>query len=171
MWLELAAELAARAEELTGLHRCMSMLKEAEVHQGQYRLCTLYQVHPGHRLHGLLTTYRRHKELEDRSMTAKQQIRAFGAECDKMAAQHGRALGAVAGSQLAKWAGEVAGLAEHCHRPSAPTIATFLENAGQRELLGQYQAMETEVLTGGRRLAEEVKRGLEHLSLYHALTR
>ena len=99
------------------------------------------------------------------------QIRAFGAEYDKMAAQHRRTLCAVAGPQLAKWAGEVGGLAEHCRRPSAPTVAVFLENAGRRELLGQYQAMETEVLTGGRRLAEEVKWGLKHLSLYHALTR
>ena len=33
------------------------------------------------------------------------------------------------------------------------------------------QATEVDLMTGCRRLAEEVKRGLEQLSLYHALSR
>ena len=157
VWLELAGGLAARGEELSTLHRSMSMLKEAEVH-------------PGHRLHSLLDTYRRHKEVEDRGEVARQQIALFGAECDKMVSQHSRALGAVQGPQLSKWGAEVAVLQEHCRLASAPTVAAFLENAGQRELLGQYQVTEAEMIAGSRRLAEEMKRGLEQLSLYHALT-
>ena len=78
-------------------------------------------------------------------------------------------------------------------------MAAFLEGAGQRDLLAQYQvllsvlvlvlvllillllsstwihccsqATEVDLMTGCRRLAEEVKRGLEQLSLYHALSR
>ena len=76
-------------------------------------------------------------------------------------------------------------------------MAAFLEGAGQRDLLAQYQVMlsvlvlvllivlllsstwnhccsqatEVDLMTGCRRLAEEVKRGLEQLSLYHALSR
>ena len=84
VWLEGASALAGRADQLTALHRSMSMLKEAEVH-------------PGHRLHTLLDTYRCHKELEGRSATARQQIRLFGSGCDKMAAVQGRALASVAG--------------------------------------------------------------------------
>lgn len=84
VWLEVASALAGRADQLTALHRSMSMLKEAEVH-------------PGHRLHSLLDTYRCHKEVEGRSATARQQIRLFGSGCDKMAAVQGRALASVAG--------------------------------------------------------------------------
>ena len=88
-------------------------------------------------------------------------------------------------------------LQEATRRGAAPTVAAFLEGAGQRDLLAQYQVMlsvlvlvllillllsstwihccsqatEVDLMTGCRRLAEEVKRGLEQLSLYHALSR
>ena len=88
-------------------------------------------------------------------------------------------------------------LQEATRRGAAPTVAAFLEGAGQRDLLAQYQvilsvlvsvmlllllsnwnhattasqATEVDLMTGCRRLAEEVKRGLEQLSLYHALSR
>merc|ERR1711923_108347 len=47
---------------------------------------------------------------------------------------------------------------------------SFLENAGQRDLLGQYQQTEQDLITGVRRLGEEVKRALDQLNMYHALT-
>ena len=50
MWLELARGVAKRGEELTAMHRAMSMLKEAEVN-------------PVQRLHGLMEQYRRHKQV------------------------------------------------------------------------------------------------------------
>ena len=43
------------------------------------------------------------------------------------------------GPQLAKWAGEVASLQEATRQGAAPTVAAFLEGAGQRDLLAQYQ--------------------------------
>ena len=45
------------------------------------------------------------------------------------------------GPQLAKWAGEVASLQEATRQGAAPTVAAFLENAGQRDLLAQYQVL------------------------------
>ena len=39
---------------------------------------------------------------------------------------------------------------------SSRTVATFLVNAGQRELLGQYQSKEQELVVGCRRLTENV---------------
>ena len=53
---------------------------------------------------------------------------------------------------------------------SSRTVASFLENAGQRELFGQYQAAEQDLVAGCARLAEEVKRNLEQLNMYRALT-
>ena len=53
---------------------------------------------------------------------------------------------------------------------SCNTVVNFLENAGQRELLGQYQQTEQELMTGVRRLGDEVKRALDQLNMYHALT-
>ena len=157
VWLELAGGLAARAEDLASLHRSMSMLKEAEVH-------------PGHRLHSLLATYRAHKEVEGRAAAARQQVGLFSGECDRMAAQHGRAIASVSGPQLGKWLVELGRLQAAGRQASSPTVGSFLEGAGQRELLGQYQGMEAEVMAGTRGLAEEVKRGLDQLGLYHALT-
>ena len=45
----------------------------------------------------------------------------------------------LAGPQLTKWAGEVASLQEATRQGAAPTVAAFLEGAGQRDLLAQYQ--------------------------------
>jgi len=157
VWLELAAGLAKRGEDLTAMHRAMSMLKEAEVN-------------PGHRLHTLLDIYQRHKAIEGGAVAAKQQVLIFTAECDKMVALHQRALSSISGPQLAKWGQEVAVLLEQANISSCNTVCTFLENAGQRELLGQYQQTEQELLTGTRRLGDEVKRALDQLNMYHALT-
>ena len=52
---------------------------------------------------------------------------------------------------------------------SSDTVREFLENAGQRELLGQYQQVEAELVTGTRRMEEEVKRVLDQLNTYNAL--
>ena len=50
VWLDGVTGLGRRGEEVTAMHRAMSMLKEAEVN-------------PGHRLHTLLDIYQREKSL------------------------------------------------------------------------------------------------------------
>ena len=82
-----------------------------------------------------------------------------------MVALHQRALSSISGPQLVKWGQEVTMLLEQVGISSCNTAVTFLENAGQRELLGQYQ--QTELITGLGRL---VKRALDQLNMYHALT-
>ena len=64
VWLELASGLSKRGDDLIAMHRAMSMLKEAEVN-------------PSHRLHTLLDTYQRHKEIEGGVTAAKQQVLMF----------------------------------------------------------------------------------------------
>ena len=108
------------------MHRAMSMLKEAEVN-------------PSHKLHTLLEVYQAHKGIETGMAGAKQQVVIFTKECEKMSVLHQRALASVSGPQLAKWGGELAGLVESVRMSSSLTVTPFLENAGQRELLGQYQ--------------------------------
>ena len=157
MWLELARGVAKRGEELTAMHRAMSMLKEAEVN-------------PGHRLHGLMEQYRRHKQVETGAAASRQRVAAFTAECEKMAALHSRAVVSVAGPQVSKWAQEVQLVVGQAAVCSSDTVREFLENAGQRELLGQYQQVEAELVTGTRRMEEEVKRVLDQLNTYNALT-
>merc|ERR550539_1808202 len=133
----------------------MSMLKEAEVN-------------PGHRLHTLLDIYQREKSLAAAVSSARQQVGVFTGECDKMIVLHQRARASISGPQLAKWGGETRVLVEQVH--SAATVQTFLENAGQRELLGQYSQTEQEVLGGLARLGEEVTRSLNQLNTYHSIT-
>ena len=87
-----------------------------------------------------------------------------------MVALHQRALSSISGPQLAKWGQEVSVLLEQVIENSCNTVVNFLENAGQRELLGQYQQTEQELMTGVRRLGDEVKRALDQLNMYHALT-
>ena len=158
VWLEGASGIAKRGEELTAMHRAMSMLKEAEVN-------------PGHRLHTLLDLYQTQKNIENGMVTAKQQVVIFTQECEKMAVLHQRALASVSGPQLAKWGQEAASLVAECANiRSSATVTTFLEQAGQRELLAQYQATEHDLVAGLRRLAEETRRALEQLGLYHAIT-
>ena len=157
VWLELASGLSKRGDDLIAMHRAMSMLKEAEVN-------------PSHRLHTLLDTYQRHKAIEGGVTAAKQQVLMFTQECDKMVALHQRALSSISGPQLAKWGQEVSVLLEQVIVNSCNTVVNFLENAGQRELLGQYQQTEQELMTGVKRLGDEVKRALDQLNMYHALT-
>ena len=157
VWLEGSLALSKRGEELTSMHRAMSMLKEAEVH-------------PGHRLHTLLDIYQTQKSIETGMVAARQQVVIFTGECDKMTVLHQRALASISGPQLAKWGQDVSGLLEHVHINSSATVTQFLENAGQRELLGQYQATETDVVSCIRRMADETRRALEQLNVYNAIT-
>ena len=83
---------------------------------------------------------------------------------------HQRARASISGPQLAKWGSETRALVEQVNLNSAATVQTFLENAGQRELLGQYSQAEQEVLGGLTRLGEEVTRSLNHLNTYHTIT-
>ena len=76
----------------------------------------------------------------------------------------------VAGPQVGKWAQEVQLVVGQAAVCSSDTVREFLENAGQRELLGQYQQVEAELVTGTRRMEEEVKRVLDQLNTYNALT-
>ena len=62
---------------------------------------------------------------------------------------HQRARASISGPQLAKWGGETRALVEQVNVNSAATVQTFLENAGQRDLLG-----------------EEVGRSLNQLNTY-----
>ena len=155
VWLDGVTGLGRRGEEVTAMHRAMSMLKEAEVN-------------PGHRLHTLLDIYQREKTLAAAVSAARQQVVAFTGECDKMIVLHQRARASISGPQLAKWGGETRVLVEQVS--SAATVQTFLENAGQRDLLGQYSQTEQEVLGGLARLGEEVGRTLDKLNMYHAIT-
>ena len=121
------------------MHRAMSMLKEAEVN-------------PSHRLHTLLEIYQTQKTIENGVIGAKQQVLIFTQECDKMTVLHQRALASISGPQLAKWGQEIGSLLEHVNISSSATVTNFLENAGQRDLLGQYQATEQEMVAGVRRM-------------------
>ena len=157
VWLEGTTGISKRGEDLTAMHRAMSMLKEAEVS-------------PGHKLHTLLEMYQAHKSIETGMAGAKQQVVIFTQECEKMSVLHQRALASVSGPQLAKWGGECSGLVESVSMSSSLAVTTFLENAGQRELLGQYQATEQELVNGVKRLGNETRRALEQLNMYHAIT-
>ena len=159
-WQEAAGGLARRGEELTAMHRAMSMLKEAEVN-------------PGHRLHTLLDIYTQQKNIENGMMAARQQVIIFTGECEKMTVLHQRALSSISGPQLAKWGQEMSALLEHVMSrgaSSAASITSFLENAGQRELLCQYQSTESDLVNCIRRLVEETRVALEQLNMYHAIT-
>jgi len=87
-----------------------------------------------------------------------------------MVSLHQRALSSISGPQLAKWDQEVSVLLDQVIVNSCNTVVNFLENAGQRVLLGQYLQTEQELMTGVRRLGDEVKRALDQLNMYHALT-
>ena len=139
------------------MHRAMSMLKEAEVN-------------PGHRLHTLLEIYQAQKSIEDGMVTARQQVVIFTQECDKMIVLHQRALASISGPQLAKWIQETSSMMEIVNISSSATVTNFLENAGQRELLGQYQMTEQELISGVRSLGEETRRALDQLNMYNAIT-
>ena len=79
-------------------------------------------------------------------------------------------LSSISGSQLDKWGQEVTVVLDQVSFSSCNIVFTFLENAGQRELLGQYQQTEQELMTGVRRMGNEVKRAMDQLNVYYALT-
>lgn len=157
VWLEGSGGIAKRGEELTAMHRAMSMLKEAEVN-------------PGHRLHTLMEIYQAQKSIENRMVESRQRVIIFTQECDKMTALHQRALASISGPQLAKWIQENSSLVERVNNSSSATVTQFLENAGQRELLSQYQVTEQELIAGIRSIGDETRRALESLTMYNAIT-
>ena len=71
----------------------------------------------------------------------------------------------IIGPQLASWGHqEVTVLLDHVSVGSWDTVVTLLENAGQ------YQQIELEVMTLVRTMGDELKRALDQLNMYHALT-
>ena len=48
-----------------------------------------------------------------------------------------RAVSSIGGPQLTKWDGEISRISDTNKTKCSKTVATFLENAGQRELLMQ----------------------------------
>ena len=98
-WLELEATGSRRKDRLAGLHRSMSLLKEAEVN-------------PGHRLHSLLEPYRHHKAVASQAEVARQRLEAFVGECERMGTLQSRALAAISGHQMNNWEQEAARLLE-----------------------------------------------------------
>ena len=156
-WQELEAVSLGNGERLAALHRYMSILKEAEVN-------------PGHRLYTILDTYRKQKAVEGGVEVVKTQVTTFIGECDKIMSLYNRAATSVSGPQLAKWDADVGRLAEANQVVSCRTVSTFLENAGQRELLAQYETMEKDMRSRLTSLLEELKRIMADLALYNTVT-
>ncbi|XP_023332658.1 serine/threonine-protein kinase SMG1 [Eurytemora carolleeae] len=158
-WQELVTISQKNGEQLSVLHTNMSTLKEAEVN-------------PGHRLYSILDTYRKlWKEGWMWLDVVKNQLQSFISECDKILTLYNRATASVSGPQLSKWDQEAGRLLEQNQILSSRTVSTFLENAGQREQLAQYVSVEKDMRIRMTGLLDELKRILEDLHVYSALTR
>ena len=102
----------------------MTFLKEAEANP------------TSHRLYSLHDRYVEHNMIESAAEAARDALNKFVAENEKWANLHQRAVALLLPANIAKWQADIAAAATS---PASGIVKGFLENAGQSQLLEQFQ--------------------------------
>ncbi len=150
-WLDVHSGTESLAELLSQMHHSMSVLKEAEAN-------------PNHRLFTLHGRFVEHNLMEMAVRASRAQVDAFVEEHERWAHLHQRAVSTVTGPQLAAWTAEVAGaVTDTC--ATSRIVKEFLENAGQSQLLEQFEALEGSFCIGIEKLKQTLLTCFQLLNL------
>ena len=116
------------------MHHSMTFLKEAEANP------------TSHRLYSLHDRYVEHNMIESAAEAARDALNKFVGENEKWANLHQRAVALLLPANIAKWQADIAAAATS---PASGIVKGFLENAGQSQLLEQFQVKNQSVLSVG----------------------
>ena len=125
-WSDQKAAADGLTDQLAKLHHSMTFLKEAEANP------------TSHRLYSLHDRYVEHNMIESAVEAAREALNEFIAENEKWSNLHQRAVAMLLPSNIAKWQADIAAAATS---PASALVKGFLENAGQSQLLEQFQEL------------------------------
>ncbi len=155
-WLDIHAGTESLTEFLSQMHHSMSVLKEAEAN-------------PNHRLYTLHSRYVEHSLMETAVQVSQTRIDSFVEETERWAHLHQRAVSAVTGQQLTAWTAEVTKTFTDTSATSR-LVKEFLENAGQAQLLEQFETVEGSFCIGIEKLKQNLLACLQLLNHYFGVS-
>ena len=156
-WMDLRSGVDVLNDHLAKMHQSMSILKEAESN-------------PNHRLYTLHERYVEHNLMENAVSMSKSKIKAFIDENNKWVNHYQRSKGNLVENQLSKWNFEIqeSGVSIDCL--SGDLIKEFLENAGQAQLLEQFQTVEAAFCMGLEKMKQSLSGCLQLLRHYSTIS-
>ena len=153
-WVDQKAAADGLTDQLAKMHLSMAFLKEAEAN-------------PTHRLYSLHDRYVEHNMIENAVKAARENLNKFIQENEKWSNLHQRAITMLLPANIAKWQAEIAAATTS---PASTLIKEFLENAGQSQLLEQFQNVESSFCIGVENLKQTLLSCIRLLSHYGSLS-